>query len=266
MSPCDVHVCLICDTELHINYQNSCLYMYMYSICTCTCMYVCACTCCTYTCIPTCILHSCWVGTVLCAICGYTCMSFAIDFAEVSNTVPCHVLLCTFEGAKLLTASMSAVEWCKSHAHTCILFLSEVIQMCICAPTQCERSLVVDIRMDLDVCFQSGPSCVMVGTTKLQFGLRPLMLYNGQVSCQTLTGKISVLKLSTHNFDEEQDITDDKVNIMRAYIIHSCTCTCTYMVYITYMYSTCQIQGIRQTRLSSRVNAFVSLYKPFNYV
>ena len=71
----------------------------------------------------------------------------------------------------------------------------------------------MDIYVDLDACFQSGPSCVMVGTTKLQFGLRPLMLYNGQVSCQTLTGKISVLKLSTHNFDEEQDITDEKVNI-----------------------------------------------------
>ena len=37
----------------------------------------------------------------------------------------------TFESAKLLATSTSAVEWYKSHAHTS--FLSEVIQILICA-------------------------------------------------------------------------------------------------------------------------------------
>ena len=53
--------------------------------------------------------------------------------AEISGMVPCHVLLrsITFEGAKLLAASMSAAGLYKSRAHTS--FLSEVIQMFICA-------------------------------------------------------------------------------------------------------------------------------------
>ena len=45
-------------------------------------------------------------------------------------------------------------------------------------------------------------------------------------------------------------------------------CTVIYSIYnvhvhvYIYIYSTDQMQGIRQTRLSSHVNAFVSLYKP----
>ena len=35
-----------------------------------------------------------------------------------------------------------------------------------------------------------GASCSLIGTTKLPFGQHPLMLYAGEVSCQTLTGKV----------------------------------------------------------------------------
>ena len=43
------------------------------------------------------------------------------------------------EGAKLLAASMSAVEWCKSCAH--ISFLSEVIQINMGQLLQCEQGI-----------------------------------------------------------------------------------------------------------------------------
>ena len=52
---------------------------------------------------------------------------------------------------------------------------------------------------------------MMVGLTKLMFGLRPLMLYNGEVSCQTLTGKINIMRLTTHNFQDDQDLSEDEV-------------------------------------------------------
>lgn len=40
------------------------------------------------------------------------------------------------------------------------------------------------------------------------------MMYNGEVSCQTLTGKISIIRLNTHNFNDDLEMTEDKV---RAY-------------------------------------------------
>ena len=62
---------------------------------------------------------------------------------------------------------------------------------------------------------------MMAGLTKLLFGLRPLMLYNGEVSCQTLTGKITIMRLSTHNFQDDQDIAEEEVY----------TCMCVYMYF-----------------------------------
>lgn len=70
----------------------------------------------------------------------------------------------------------------------------------------------------------------MVGSTKLPFGHHPLILYNGEVSCQTLTGKISLLKLSTHSFSEFPDIPPDEVSEyswahFEVWIHHSHTCS-----------------------------------------
>ena len=56
-----------------------------------------------------------------------------------------------------------------------------------------------------------GPMCEMAGVTKLPFGHHPLMLYNGEVSCQTLTGKISIMRLNTHIFSDDQEITEEEV-------------------------------------------------------
>ncbi|XP_024914661.1 WD repeat-containing protein 19-like isoform X1 [Cynoglossus semilaevis] len=45
-----------------------------------------------------------------------------------------------------------------------------------------------------------GPQVVMVGSTPLLFSQKPLLLYNGDVICQTASGKIIQLALSTHFF------------------------------------------------------------------
>lgn len=37
------------------------------------------------------------------------------------------------------------------------------------------------------------------------------MLYNGEVSCQTLTGKISIVRLSTHTFHDDQELAEEEV-------------------------------------------------------
>ena len=39
----------------------------------------------------------------------------------------------------------------------------------------------------------AGPSCVFAGNTKLPYGQKPLMLYNGEVSCLTLSGKVFLM-------------------------------------------------------------------------
>jgi len=56
-----------------------------------------------------------------------------------------------------------------------------------------------------------GPMCEMAGVTKLPFGHCPLMLYNGEVSCQTLSGKISIMRLNTHSFGDEQELTEKEL-------------------------------------------------------
>ncbi|PIK59918.1 putative WD repeat-containing protein 19, partial [Apostichopus japonicus] len=48
----------------------------------------------------------------------------------------------------------------------------------------------------------TGPSVVLAGSTKLPFSQKPLMLYGGEVTCQTGSGKVSNVQLTTHNFME----------------------------------------------------------------
>ncbi|KAK6324407.1 hypothetical protein J4Q44_G00037490 [Coregonus suidteri] len=45
-----------------------------------------------------------------------------------------------------------------------------------------------------------GPRVVFVGSTKLPFSHKPLLLYNGELTCQTQNGKTSSVALSTHTF------------------------------------------------------------------
>uniref|UniRef100_A0A3Q3N032 WD repeat-containing protein 19 n=1 Tax=Mastacembelus armatus TaxID=205130 RepID=A0A3Q3N032_9TELE len=45
-----------------------------------------------------------------------------------------------------------------------------------------------------------GPRVVLVGTTALLFAQKPLLLYNGELTCQTASGNTSEVALSTHSF------------------------------------------------------------------
>lgn len=69
-----------------------------------------------------------------------------------------------------------------------------------------------------------------MGSTRLPFGHHPLMLYNGEVSCQTLTGKISIMRLGTHNFSDDQEITTEQVCLIRQIII--CTWKSALVIFI----------------------------------
>jgi WD repeat-containing protein 19 len=53
-----------------------------------------------------------------------------------------------------------------------------------------------------------GPLCQMIGATRIPFGQHPLMLCAGEVSCQTLTGKMSILRLATHTYQDEQEMDE----------------------------------------------------------
>uniref|UniRef100_A0A671THC5 WD repeat-containing protein 19 n=1 Tax=Sparus aurata TaxID=8175 RepID=A0A671THC5_SPAAU len=45
-----------------------------------------------------------------------------------------------------------------------------------------------------------GPRVVLVGSTPLLFSQKPLLLHNGDLTCQTASGKTSEVTLSTHSF------------------------------------------------------------------
>ena len=64
-----------------------------------------------------------------------------------------------------------------------------------------------------------GPLCVSAGTTELQYGYKPLHLYQGELSCVTLTGKLDTVRLQSHFYSDTQDIIDSEVIIIMIYII-----------------------------------------------
>ncbi|XP_048456883.1 WD repeat-containing protein 19 [Rhincodon typus] len=45
-----------------------------------------------------------------------------------------------------------------------------------------------------------GSKVILAGATKLPFSHKPLLLYNGELTCQTQSGKINTILLSTHSF------------------------------------------------------------------
>lgn len=45
-----------------------------------------------------------------------------------------------------------------------------------------------------------GPQVVLVGSSPLLFSQKPLLLYNGELTCQTASGKTNDIPLSTHSF------------------------------------------------------------------
>nr|XP_019597484.1 PREDICTED: WD repeat-containing protein 19 isoform X1 [Rhinolophus sinicus] len=50
-----------------------------------------------------------------------------------------------------------------------------------------------------DVCF-IGSKVILAGGTKIPFSHKPLLLYNGELTCQTQSGKINNIHLGTHSF------------------------------------------------------------------
>ncbi|KAJ3283607.1 WD repeat-containing protein 19 [Borealophlyctis nickersoniae] len=46
-----------------------------------------------------------------------------------------------------------------------------------------------------------GPQCLVLGATKLPYGLKPLLLLSGMLTCQTPGGRLSVVPLATHEPD-----------------------------------------------------------------
>ena len=59
----------------------------------------------------------------------------------------------------------------------------------------------------------TGPQCVYIESTELPFGYKPLLLYNGDVSCLNLTGKIKYLRLKSHNYNDDQDLLEENVRL-----------------------------------------------------
>lgn len=47
-----------------------------------------------------------------------------------------------------------------------------------------------------------GSKVILAGGTKVPFSHKPLLLYNGELTCQTQSGKINNIYLSTHSFLE----------------------------------------------------------------
>ena len=65
----------------------------------------------------------------------------------------------------------------------------------------------------------TGSLCVHVGVTKLPYGYCPLLLHNGELACQKKTGRVQTIRLSSHNFSDEQDLSDDEVEVA---FTHTC--------------------------------------------
>uniref|UniRef100_A0ABI7Z671 WD repeat domain 19 n=1 Tax=Felis catus TaxID=9685 RepID=A0ABI7Z671_FELCA len=60
-----------------------------------------------------------------------------------------------------------------------------------------------------------GSKVILAGGTKVPFSHKPLLLYNGELTCQTQSGKINNIYLSTHKFlDSLKDVGPDELRQM----------------------------------------------------
>ncbi|KND01208.1 uncharacterized protein SPPG_04298 [Spizellomyces punctatus DAOM BR117] len=55
-----------------------------------------------------------------------------------------------------------------------------------------------------------GPVCIALGATKLPFGLKPVLMLSGEVTCQTVAGRISTVQLATHEIVPADQFMKDK--------------------------------------------------------
>ena len=58
----------------------------------------------------------------------------------------------------------------------------------------------------------TGPECMLASSTKLPFGHNPLMLYGGELTCQTQSGKITKLMLTSQGLNYQlQDLSEEQL-------------------------------------------------------
>lgn len=55
----------------------------------------------------------------------------------------------------------------------------------------------------------TGPQCTLASTTKLPYGHSTLMLYNGELTCQTQSGKIAKLLLTIYGENAPKDVAKE---------------------------------------------------------
>lgn len=79
----------------------------------------------------------------------------------------------------------------------CIYYYAFTAVFPVCFPVlfchygKCKINIPVSLK---------GSKVILVGATKLPFSHKPLLLYNGELTCQTQSGKTSSVLLSTHSF------------------------------------------------------------------
>ena len=104
-----------------------------------------------------------------------------------------------------LPSRVTGVIWdsCQSDNHVLVVFNEEV---------------VVTYTLHRDIV--TGEQVQCVGETKLPYGYRPLILYAGELKCQTQSGKLVNLALTSHAyFGNLNDLTPEEIYIYQAQLI-----------------------------------------------
>jgi WD repeat-containing protein 19 len=57
----------------------------------------------------------------------------------------------------------------------------------------------------------NGSYCMQCGVTQLPFGYKPVHLYQGELSCLTLTGKLDVIRLNSHFYSDSLELSDEEL-------------------------------------------------------
>ena len=90
--------------------------------------------------------------------------------------------------------------------------VSDCIYVCVCFVAGFPSHLSSSLFLTHNDISLLGAMVELVGKTKLPYGHVPLMLYNGEVTLMTGSGKVTPFILDTHNFDEKmQDMHSDDI-------------------------------------------------------
>ena len=121
---------------------------------------------------------------------------------------------CLFNHSFSLSASLSP----SVSLSLCLPPLSLCLSLSLSLPPSLSPSVSLPLSLSLCLCLSlslslSGAKCIHVGATKLPYDYRPLLLYNGELTCQKKTGRVQTIRLSSHNYSDDQDLSDDEVRI-----------------------------------------------------